>query len=39
MNIGNRPGEDTTGIIAQQTLYHEIGFSSYIDLPVIETTK
>lgn len=35
MNTGHPIGEDTHGIPAMQTIYHEPGFDSYIDLPVI----
>lgn len=37
MNTGNPPGSDAEGIKAIQTVYHEPGFASYIDLPVIPT--
>jgi putative CocE/NonD family hydrolase len=35
MNTSNAIGEDTEGIPAMQTVYHETGCASYIDLPVI----
>jgi uncharacterized protein len=35
MNTGNPVGVDSTGIKARQTVYHQIGYASYIDLPVI----
>jgi uncharacterized protein len=35
MNTGNPVGEDTTGIKARQTIYHQSDLASYIDLPVI----
>ena len=35
MNTGNGIGEDLTGICAKQTIYHQPGLASYIDLPVI----
>lgn len=35
MNTGNPIGEDTKGIPAMQTIYHQSEFASYIDLPVI----
>ena len=35
MNTGNGIGEDARGIIARQTVYHQAGFASYIDLPVM----
>jgi hypothetical protein len=35
MNTGNPMGEDTNGIPALQTIFHNKEFSSYIDLPVI----
>ncbi len=35
MNTGNEVGKDAAGIIAQQTVYHQPGYASYIDLPVI----
>jgi uncharacterized protein len=37
MNIGNPVGEDTIGIPAMQSVYHNRNFSSYIDFPVIES--
>lgn len=39
MNTGNAVGEDTTGIKAKQIIYHQPYQASYIDLPVIPTTK
>jgi len=35
MNTGNPIGEDTQGIIAMQSVYHDAEHPSYIDLPVI----
>jgi putative CocE/NonD family hydrolase len=35
MNTGNPIGEDATGVKADQTVYHEAKYASYIDLPVI----
>jgi putative CocE/NonD family hydrolase len=35
MNTGNPIGEDAHGIPATQTVYHQPGYASYIDLPVI----
>lgn len=35
MNTGNLIGEDAEGIPATQTVYHQPGYTSYIDLPVI----
>jgi putative CocE/NonD family hydrolase len=35
MNTGNPIGEDAQGIPAIQTIYHQTGQASYIDLPVI----
>jgi putative CocE/NonD family hydrolase len=35
MNTGNEIGKDKQGIIAKQTIFHESGYASYIDLPVI----
>jgi uncharacterized protein len=35
MNTGNSIGEDAKGIPALQTVYHQPGYASYIDLPVI----
>jgi len=35
MNTGNAVGVDTEGIPAFQTIYHQTGNASYIDLPVI----
>jgi uncharacterized protein len=37
MNTGNPIGEDAKGIIARQIVYHDSKYSSYIDLPVINT--
>jgi uncharacterized protein len=36
MNTGNPVGEDTRGVPALQSIYHQSGYGSYIDLPVIE---
>ena len=35
MNTGNPIGEDTIGLKATQTIYHDKEYASYIDLPVI----
>lgn len=35
MNTGNPFGEDDAGIPAVQTIFHQTGYASYIDLPVI----
>jgi putative CocE/NonD family hydrolase len=35
MNTGNPIGEDAQGIVANQTIYHQSGYASYIDLPVM----
>jgi putative CocE/NonD family hydrolase len=35
MNTGNVIGEDAIGVIAQQTIYHDSNYASYIELPVI----
>jgi putative CocE/NonD family hydrolase len=35
LNTGNRIGVDSEGIPALQTVYHQTGYASYIDLPVI----
>jgi predicted acyl esterase len=35
MNTGNPIREDAYGIPAMQTIYHQSGYASYIDLPVI----
>jgi uncharacterized protein len=35
MNTGNPIGEDKTGVKANQTVYHQAKYASYIDLPVI----
>lgn len=35
MNTGNPFGEDAEGIPAMQTIFHQTGCASYIDLPVI----
>lgn len=35
MNTGNPIGGDVKGIRAKQTIYHQAGYTSYIDLPVI----
>ena len=35
MNTGNPIGEDAYGIPAMQTVYHQSGYATYIDLPVI----
>ena len=38
MNTGNLIGEDDTGMPATQSIYHEPGFASYIDLPLSKKT-
>jgi uncharacterized protein len=35
MNTGRPSGEDAVGVIAEQTVYHQAGKESYIDLPII----
>jgi len=35
MNTGNNPWEDSIAVKAKQTIYHNQGYASYIDLPVI----
>jgi len=35
MNTGNPIGEDAIGIQAEQTIFHQTGYSSYIDLPIM----
>ena len=35
MNTGNSVGEDTAGVTALQTVYHQKEYASYIDLPVL----
>jgi uncharacterized protein len=35
MNTGNAIGTDATGFVAQQKVYHQSGYASYIELPVI----
>jgi len=35
MNTGNPIGEDADGIPALQTVYHQPGYASYVDLPII----
>jgi putative CocE/NonD family hydrolase len=35
MNTGNPIGEDAHGVKANQTVYHEANYASYIDLPFI----
>jgi hypothetical protein len=35
MNTGNPIGEDATGVPAHQTIFHQAGYASHIDLPVI----
>jgi len=35
LNTGNRVGEDSEGIPALQTVFHQTGYASYIDLPII----
>jgi uncharacterized protein len=39
MNTGNPTGEDTKGIPALQTIFHQTGLASYIDFLVIRTKK
>jgi uncharacterized protein len=38
MNTGNAVGEDAQGIVAEQRIFHEPKFSSYIDLPVVKSS-
>jgi len=35
MNTGNGIGQDAIGLVAQQTIYHDSAYASYIELPVI----
>jgi putative CocE/NonD family hydrolase len=35
MNTGNPTGEDESGVLATQTVYHQTEYASYIDLPLI----
>jgi len=35
MNTGRGIGEDAAGVPARQTVYHQAGYASHIDLPVI----
>jgi putative CocE/NonD family hydrolase len=37
MNTANPIGEDAEGVPAMQTIYHQRGYASYVDLPVIPT--
>lgn len=37
MNTGNLFGQDSTGVPATQTIYHQSHYASYIDLPIIES--
>jgi putative CocE/NonD family hydrolase len=39
MNTGNPIGKDASGIPAKQTVYHQSGYVSYIDLPVMPPSK
>jgi uncharacterized protein len=39
MNTGNPVGEDARGIPATQTIYHQSGCASYMDLPIIPSSK
>jgi predicted acyl esterase len=39
MNTGNPFGEDSEGVPAIQTIYHQADYPSYIDLPVIPANK
>jgi putative CocE/NonD family hydrolase len=39
MNTGNPFGEDSEGVPAIQTIYHQADYPSYIDLPVIPASK
>ena len=39
MNTGNPIGEDVQGIPAMQSIYHQPGYASYIDLPLIPSTS
>ncbi len=38
MNTGNKFGEDATGIIAEQTVFHDAEHPSYIILPVLSNS-
>jgi len=38
MNTGNTIGEDSLGIPAMQSIYHQPGYASYVDLPLIPST-
>jgi putative CocE/NonD family hydrolase len=35
MNTGHSVGEDATGVIARQAIYHQPEYASYLDLPII----
>jgi hypothetical protein len=39
MNTGNAFGEDAVGIPAMQTIFHQSGHASFIDLPVIPSGR
>jgi uncharacterized protein len=39
MNTGNQIGDDARGITAEQTIYHNVEYASYIDLPVISAQE
>jgi putative CocE/NonD family hydrolase len=39
MNTGNAFGEDAEGIPAVQTIFHQDGQASYIDLPIIPSGR
>ena len=34
MNTGNPPGVDARGPVAHQTVFHDRGRTSYLDLPI-----
>ncbi len=37
MNTGNPFGEDAEGLIAEQTVFHDEGHASYVELPIMRT--
>jgi putative CocE/NonD family hydrolase len=39
MNTGNEIGKDKQGVVAIQTVFHQPGYVSYLDLPVIDHKK
>jgi predicted acyl esterase len=38
MNTGNPIGENGQGVVAMQGVYHQSGYASYIDLPLVTPT-